>query len=677
MDRDKESREQLQQKVRQLVELQKLTASILRNLDLSEVLQQVARGVVDILGYAHCFILAGDDKAQVVRGTAFYSRNGFEMKRRLEKAIGRPLIEVEHPPVKGYSRGVDYAMDGQVMISSHLHEICEPPLSKQECDSIQGLMGAKTIVSVPLLTADRFLGSIIAFTELEYGTEVELEPLKLLADQATAIADNIRLYDEMLLIFQKLRESEEITRGMLESAAAGIYLVRDGKFQYVSPLFEQITGYTSDELMGTVAMDYIHPEDREPTVERVVEDLKGRSSLPHEFRIIRKDGKATWVLEKVASIGYKGKRSTLGSLMDISELKLVQESLQASEEKLRFMFESMGEAVVVTDLEGRILEANRAALQMGGFASREEIIGKSGLEFVGQKDRAGMAEQNVRNIFEDESSTVEYTAVNRYGKEFEAEAIGAMLRGASGSPAGFIVAIRDITERKRIERMKTDFVSLVSHQLKTPVAGVKAYIENMMSGLAGDLTDKQKLYLLEMRELCQRNYRLISDLLSISMIERGVLSVNMQPVKLGDIVSLVVVDYLQGIERKGLILHIEEKGSEVIVMADRDKLAEALRNVVDNAVKFTEEGSVTIRTGDDKGYGIIEVEDTGVGISEEDLKALFSREKVLSGGPRAGAGATLGLYIAKGFMTLQRGDITATSVVGKGSTFTLKVPVKT
>jgi len=668
------SKDNLQQKVNQLVELQKLTTSIQRNLDLKEVLQQVATGVVDILGYSHCFILARDEKTEVIRGTAFYSKKGAALERKVEKAIGRSMTEIEHPPVKGYSRGVDYAMSGQVMITDHLYEICDPPLSREECDAVQKITEAKTIVSMPLLTADRYLGSAIAFTEQEYGTEVELEPLKLLADQATVIADNIRLYDEMLFTFQKLRESEEITRGMLESAAAGVYLVRDGKFQYVSPLFEQITGYSSDELLGTVAIDYIHPEDRELTIEKVVENLKGKSNLPHEFRIVRKDSNPVWVLEKVASIGYKGKRSTLGSVMDISELKRAEESLLASEEKLRFMFESMGEGVVVTDLDGRILEANRAALQMGGFASREEIIGRSGFDFVVEKDRAGVAEQNMRNIFEGQGSTVEYTAVNRYGKEFEAEAIGAMLRDASGRPVGFIVAIRDITERKRIERMKTDFVSLVSHQLKTPVAGIKAYIENMMSGLAGDLTDKQKLYLIEMRELCQRNYRLISDLLNISMIERGVLSVNTQPVRLGDIVNSVVVDYLQDIEKKGLILNIEERGSEVVVAADRDKLAEALRNIVDNAVKFTDKGSITIRTGEVGGCGTIAVEDTGVGMSEETLKALFSRDKVLSGGPKAGAGAALGLYIAKGFMTLQQGDISVTSAPGRGSTFTLKIP---
>jgi len=794
--------EQLERKANQLIGLQKVTASIQRSLDLSEVFRRVAEVIVSNLGYDHAFILALDPKKDVIKGAAFFSKGGSEVVSDIGGIMGRPFQEVQYPAVEGYSRGVDYAMNDQIMISGSLSEILEPPLTKGQCGNIQELLGAKTIVSVPLFVSGRYIGNIIAFTEREYGAAVELEPLKLLGDQAMVAAENARLYDEMVVTLQKLRESEEITRGMLESAATGVYLVKDGKFQYASPLFEHILGYTSDELIGTVATEYIHSEDREATRKKVIEDLKGRSSSPHEFRLLRKDGRTAWVLEKVASIGYKGKRSTIGSIMDITELKMVQESLQASEEKLRaifesigdgitvtdlkgriiegndaalrmggyskkdiigkdgflfvaerdrdrakkemrqafrrgrsamldvlfmtkdggeydaevtlslmkdrfgkpvgmvgiakdisqrkrmeealrdseeklrFMFESMGDGVVVTDLEGRIIEANRAALAMAGYSRKKDIIGKSGFDFIVPKERARAVDENESNVKAGRGSTAEYTVVDKDGEEFEAEAIGAMLRDSSGRPVGFIVALRDITERKRIEQMKTDFVSLVSHQLKTPVAGVKAYIENMLGGLTGDLSDKQKQYLSEMRDLCVRNYRLISDLLSISMIERGVLSVNIQPVTLKEVVDIAIKDYAKGIAEKGLALKVEAMDPGIVVLADKDKLVEALRNVIDNAIKFTDRGSITVKTEGRGGYGIIEVKDTGTGMADDVLKTLFGREKVLSGGPKAGGGATLGLYIARGFMKLQRGDITATSAIGKGSTFVLKVPMQ-
>jgi PAS domain S-box-containing protein len=327
-------------------------------------------------------------------------------------------------------------------------------------------------------------------------------------------------------------------------------------------------------------------------------------------------------------------------------------------------------------MEGGIIDVNMAALTMAGYSRKEDIVGKSGFDFIAPTELTRAMEEHESNVREEGGSTAEYTAVIKDGKEIKAEVISAMLRDSSGRPQGFIVAVRDITERKRMEQMKTDFVSLVSHQLKTPVAGVKAYIENMLGGVAGELSDKQRQYLSEMRILCVRNYRLISDLLSMSLIERGILSVNVQPITLKEVVDLAIEDYVKSIEDKGLALKIEEADPGVVVLADKDKLSEALRNVIDNALKFTDGGSITIKTEGKGEYGIIEVIDTGTGMSDGVMKTLFGKEKVLSGGPKAGAGARLGLYIAKSFMKLQHGDITATTVVGKGSTFVLKVPMQ-
>jgi len=130
---------------------------------------------------------------------------------------------------------------------------------------------------------------------------------------------------------QRLQESREMLRGMIESAAAGIYMVQEGKFRYVSPLFEEISGYTKDELIGTYSLAYIHPEDREATRKRAIENLKGQSNLPHEFRFMKKDGKPIWILEKVASIQYKGQRAAVGSFMDITERKRLQDMFLQSQ----------------------------------------------------------------------------------------------------------------------------------------------------------------------------------------------------------------------------------------------------------------------------------------------------------------------------------------------------------
>jgi len=361
---------------------------------------------------------------------------------------------------------------------------------------------------------------------------------------------------------------------------------------------------------------------------------------------------------------------------DITDRKRMENLIRASEEKLRFMFESIEDGIVVTDLGGKAIDENMAAARMFGFQSKEEVLGLDGLAFIAEKSREEATLSLLQAMEKGIGITKEFTLIDKNGNEFEGEISAAISRDNAGNPTGFICVIRDITARKKMDQAKSDFVALVSHQLKTPVAGIRGYIENMLDGLTGELNEKQKRYLSDMRVLCLRNYRLISDLLNTSMIERGMLSIDLGPTKLSDIVNTVIKDYYGKVEEKGLELKAEGmNGKDIVVLADRDKSIEALANIVNNCTKFTDQGSVTIRVSRNDEYGVVEVKDTGRGMSEETLQELFKRQKILSGGPVAGGGAGLGLYIAKGFMQAQKGDITATSTLGKGSSFILKVPL--
>ncbi len=360
------------------------------------------------------------------------------------------------------------------------------------------------------------------------------------------------------------------------------------------------------------------------------------------------------------------------------ERKRSEEALRKSEEKLRQLFKSATDGIFTLDLNGAYTELNERMLEMLGVGSKDDILGKNYFEFFNASDINTAIVEMQRTLEQGTVMHLEYTSLRADFSEFDAELTGALLRDASDNPIGFVGILRDITERKKIEAMKSDFVSLVSHQLQTPVVGIKLGIENMLGGLTGELTAKQKRYLQEMYEICSRNHRLITDLLNVSRIERGVLSADIEPVKLREIVDLALRDYQRDIKKKGLSLNIEEVDEGAVVLADVDKMVEALSNVINNAVKFTDKGSIAIRITDEvtsKGkYGNIEVRDTGIGMSDRVLNNLFTKEKVLNGPPTAGGGVGIGLYIAKNFMEAQKGDITAISVVGEGSTFVLRVP---
>jgi diguanylate cyclase (GGDEF)-like protein/PAS domain S-box-containing protein len=126
---------------------------------------------------------------------------------------------------------------------------------------------------------------------------------------------------------QKPSESSDLAQALLRCAGTGIYIVQDGKFQYVNSLFQELTGYSELELLGQYSLNFVYPEDREAVRDRAIESLKGVSSLPYEYRFVKKNGEIIWVLEKVTSTEYKEKRATAGSFMDITERKQLEQKL--------------------------------------------------------------------------------------------------------------------------------------------------------------------------------------------------------------------------------------------------------------------------------------------------------------------------------------------------------------
>jgi signal transduction histidine kinase len=177
-----------------------------------------------------------------------------------------------------------------------------------------------------------------------------------------------------------------------------------------------------------------------------------------------------------------------------------------------------------------------------------------------------------------------------------------------------------------------------------------------------------------MRGIGEENYRLISDLLSLSKIERGVLQAELGPESLREIVELTARDYADFIREKGLDFISSGPDLEIRVLVDKYKTVEALRNILNNAFKCTDHGSITLTWSSNGGDAVVEIQDTGIGMDEATLKGLFRKSRVL--GPEAGrSGAGLGLYIAKSFLDMQNGAISVVSECGKGTTFRIKLPL--
>jgi PAS domain S-box-containing protein len=410
------------------------------------------------------------------------------------------------------------------------------------------------------------------------------------------------------------------------------------------------------------------------------EIIKKETDIPVIFMTAYGGDKVLERVKTVEPVGFIVKPFQENELKVAIEMALyrkeMEKRLRESEEKYRSVVNAAADAIFTVDSAGNVVFWNQAAVNLFGYTP-EEAVSHQFTRFLPDEISATLTAEMEKIVSKKHSSLVgkilESHGIQKDGGTFPIEFNWTTWKVRGG--IFFTIIARDITERKKIEHMKSDFVSLVSHQLKTPVAGIMGCIDNMLMGLTGGLTDKQKQYLEVMQEISSRNFRVITNLLNVSRIERGIVSVDLRPWSLKDLVLLAVKGYREAIEKKKLKLSIEEPPVEVRIKADKDKLVEALINCVDNAVKFTDAGGITIRIRRNNSFGVVEIEDTGPGLSEQANQALFTRERVLTGPPSAKEGCGLGLYTAREFVKLQNGRVSARSTPGKGSTFIFDMPL--
>ncbi len=246
----------------------------------------------------------------------------------------------------------------------------------------------------------------------------------------------------------KQDDLSHLAKAIISNAGVGIYIVQDGKFVYVSELYQKLSGYTDAELIGTYSLGNIYPDDREMVREEAIKCLKGKSFEPYEYRFVKKNDEVMWALETITPIAYKGERATLGSFMDITERKQAEEALRQSEEKYRTILESIQEAYFEVDLDGKFTFFNDSMARLTGH-SKEELLGMNHKQFTNE-ETAKEVFQAFDNVYTtgEPSKGFDWQIIRKDGGEGFVEASVTLQKDLSGKPTGFKGMIRDITERK-------------------------------------------------------------------------------------------------------------------------------------------------------------------------------------------------------------------------------------
>lgn len=472
-----------------------------------------------------------------------------------------------------------------------------------------------------------------------------------------------------------LHDSEDKFRTLFHESRDGIILadIESKQFIMCNESICKMLGYTEEEMVR-MRVDDIHPAEDLPHVIEVFEgQARGEIKLAADLPIKRKDGTVFYAEINTSPMILKGKKYLMGSFRDISERKMTEEALKVSEENYRTIFDSANDAIIVADINTyEIVNANSRACEMFCYPQEEmtglslETASVNSVQYPIKKLR-----QNFMNAADDGPQVFEWNVKDKFARGFWVEI--NVRRAIIIGRYQLLLIIRDITERKQLLEEKDGFVNMVSHELRTPLGAIKESVALVAEGKVGPIGEKQK----EVIDVAKRNVdrlaRLIDQVLDLQKIDAGIMELRSEENDLNEMIKEVHRTMISLAAKKGLAFTVKLDEKIPPVKCDRDKITEVLINLVNNAVKFTEKGSVVISSGMGQNFIQVSVADTGPGIKADDISKLFQRFAQLIRSP---GGTGLGLAISKEIIEAHKGKIGVESEFGKGSTFRFILPIK-
>ncbi len=350
--------------------------------------------------------------------------------------------------------------------------------------------------------------------------------------------------------------------------------------------------------------------------------------------------------------------------------------ISEDESRLKNVLDNMNSGVVMIDRNDTIVLLNRAAEEMLG-APAAELLGRG---FGALKQHAELTELIGECM--KERRYIREELMFYYPEERIVEIHLAPLANAGGESAGIVIVLHDITAIRRLERVRSEFVANVSHELKTPISAVKGFAETLLAGAMND-PETAESFLRIILDESDRLDRLIGDILELSKIESKRVQLRFSPIHMSSFVSKTIDMLRAESAKKGIALQMDV-AEDMYVEADEDRLRQILLNLLSNGINYTPDGGTVkvsaepIREPGQEDYDKVRiiVSDTGIGIPKKDLPRIFERfYRVDKARSRSSGGTGLGLSIVKHLVELHKGSIRVESEAGAGSKFIIELPV--
>ncbi|MFB6373586.1 MAG: PAS domain S-box protein, partial [Bradymonadaceae bacterium] len=521
-------------------------------------------------------------------------------------------------------------------------------------------------------------------------------------------ADRIELSDAMLEMMQsiggeigqfiqrsqtegQLVETNRRYRAVLDSALDSIIAMDEkGRITEFNPAAEETFGYDRDDVIGEYLADCIIPpelrEDHWKGLERLLEaDESNIIGERIEMPAMHADGSTFPVELTVTQQSYDGERFFTGYLRNLAEQKRVERKRRASEERFRAVAEHSADVIAIIDADTRIQYVSPAADALLGHAP-EELEGRELTELLADDEAHTLRNKITQSFYQTDHEAISFTLGYEH-PDGTTRHLSYKAKDLLDNPGieGVLLNIRDVTEERarqqrlreakeeaeEMTRLKSTLLANMSHEIRTPLSSLLGWIEVLKQ--ESSEADRETVETIE-----RGAYRLsetLDSVLALAQLEGQALEPELEAVSVCRQVDQIAGEFEPKASDKGLALRTFCESPEMVASLDRTFLDRILNNLVSNAVKFTDEGTVSITALEDGDTVTIRVRDTGPGISEEFLPQIFSEfEQESSGYDRTHEGTGLGLAITERLVEAMEGSISVSSQQGEGTTFTVELP---
>ena len=348
-----------------------------------------------------------------------------------------------------------------------------------------------------------------------------------------------------------------------------------------------------------------------------------------------------------------------------ANIRKLIENISTEQSKLDTVLSNMADGVIVTDKDGNISLTNRTAEKLFNFQG-ETVITKTIIEATHDHEIANLA-QRCLAIGEQLNGQIELTPSGKYLRVIAIPITGKVLSGC-------LLLLQDLTEVRNLQTMRQELVGNISHDLRTPLAGIKIMVETLHDGA---IDDKKVAidFLTRIENEVDKLTQMVSELTELSRIEAGSVELKKEAVNLNELVDEAIIQLSPLANKQNITLNTVLSKTLPSAKGDRDRISQTITNLIHNAIKFNRtSGNVTITTASDDKAITVKVIDTGIGIPKANLPHVFERF-YKADKSRANSGSGLGLAIAKHTIEAHGGIIWAQSEEGKGSTFSFTIPI--